>query len=382
MNFYTQNFKQVSINILSFLLKGIVVCAFLGSPIAAHAGVFSFIENAFRGDAVSRASANVASEFSVPTDINSQNMSLLKAAANYDPNPTKGKTSPTIVSNSALLAFVGPTGTIADIEGIESHHIHVYEVQDGDTLSEIAAMFDVSIETVARTNHLKTTSAVRKGQNLIILPVSGVLYTVARGDTLLSIANKFDVSIEDIMTHNAEIYADSVLMVGDELIISNNTNQYAQNSDESQGSNTAKTAQTIKTAQTRKTSPSGALIAPAQVPEYYGYYVKPVVDAIRTQGLHGYNAVDFAHKAGTPIIASAAGQVIITASSGWNYGYGNYVVISHENGTQTLYAHLDKIHVVPGDTVEQSQSIGTMGSTGRSTGPHVHFEIRGAKNPF
>ncbi len=364
MNFNSKQSRKVSVKILTLLLRGSIVCALFGSPIAAHAGVFSFVESVLGGDAVTQVSAYQVPELE---GVNTQNMSLLKAAAHFDPNPTKGKTSPTIVSNTALLAFVGPTGTIADIEGIESHHIHVYEVQDGDTLSEIATMFDVSVETVAWTNNLKVTSQLREGQNLIILPVSGVLYTVVKGDTLSGLSEKFDVSVDDLVAYNAEISSESELMIGDELII-------PEKATDDSSTNSSR--------QTPKTSPSGALAAASKVPEYHGYYVRPVIDGVRTQGLHGYNAVDLASTAGTEIVASAAGKVLIAATSGWNYGYGNYVVISHDNGTQTLYAHLNKVYVSPGDTVEQSETIGTMGSTGRSTGPHVHFEIRGAKNPF
>ena len=81
-------------------------------------------------------------------------------------------------------------------------------------------------------------------------------------------------------------------------------------------------------------------------------------------------------------MASAEGDVLISKSSGWNGGYGEYVVIKHANGTQTLYAHMSGVSVSVGDHVDQGQTIGNMGSTGKSTGTHVHFEIRGARNPF
>ncbi|HEU5114585.1 MAG TPA: M23 family metallopeptidase, partial [Candidatus Paceibacterota bacterium] len=85
---------------------------------------------------------------------------------------------------------------------------------------------------------------------------------------------------------------------------------------------------------------------------------------------------------GTPIHAAASGVVIIARSGGYNGGYGSYVVISHPNGTQTLYAHMSKVIAHQGDAVEQGDLIGLVGSTGKSTGPHVHFEVRGAVNPF
>jgi murein DD-endopeptidase MepM/ murein hydrolase activator NlpD len=103
---------------------------------------------------------------------------------------------------------------------------------------------------------------------------------------------------------------------------------------------------------------------------------------VRTQGIHGYNGVDLGAPAGTAVRAAAAGQVIISKASGWNGGYGQYIVVKHANGTQTLYAHLSANSVAAGATVAQGQLIGAVGNTGKSTGNHVHFEVRGAKNPF
>jgi murein DD-endopeptidase MepM/ murein hydrolase activator NlpD len=103
---------------------------------------------------------------------------------------------------------------------------------------------------------------------------------------------------------------------------------------------------------------------------------------VKTQGIHGHNAVDLASSYGTNIMAAADGTVIVAKIGGWNGGYGNYVVINHPNGTQTLYAHMSSISVSVGQGVTQGESIGRMGETGDATGVHVHFEIRGAPNPF
>jgi murein DD-endopeptidase MepM/ murein hydrolase activator NlpD len=111
-------------------------------------------------------------------------------------------------------------------------------------------------------------------------------------------------------------------------------------------------------------------------------FIHPVPGAVRTQGIHGNNGVDFAAGHGTTIRAAAAGEVIVSKSSGWNGGYGQYVVIRHNNGTQTLYAHFSENYVGVGAYVAQGEAIGAMGNTGRSTGTHLHFEVRGARNPF
>ena len=110
--------------------------------------------------------------------------------------------------------------------------------------------------------------------------------------------------------------------------------------------------------------------------------MRPIIGGRRTQGLHGYNGVDLGVSYGSPIYAAAPGTVIISRNGGWNGGYGKYIVVSHPNGTQTLYAHNSDNVVFAGANVIRGQVIGFVGSTGKSTGPHLHFEVRGARNPF
>jgi murein DD-endopeptidase MepM/ murein hydrolase activator NlpD len=182
-----------------------------------------------------------------------------------------------------------------------------------------------------------------------------------KGETLKSIAIKYKSDADEILSFNG-IEDSSRLVVGSSIIIPDGE---------------------IKTpvpssSGIRTTSPlrgvGGAL--------YEGYYIRPVVNAKKTQGLHGYNGVDFGATTGTPVIAAASGTVIVTKFGGYNGGYGNYIAISHRNGTQTLYAHLSSVLVVQGQYVTEGDVIGKIGSTGRSTGPHLHFEVRGAVNPF
>jgi murein DD-endopeptidase MepM/ murein hydrolase activator NlpD len=112
-----------------------------------------------------------------------------------------------------------------------------------------------------------------------------------------------------------------------------------------------------------------------------GYFIEPLLSYHKTQGLHGHNGVDLGAPVGTPILAAASGEVMISRM-GWNGGYGNYVVIQHDNGTQTVYGHASKLLVTEGQEVKQGQTIALVGSTGESTGPHLHVEVRGGKNPF
>jgi murein DD-endopeptidase MepM/ murein hydrolase activator NlpD len=238
--------------------------------------------------------------------------------------------------------------------------ISIYVVRENDTLLEIAAMFDVTVNTIMWANDIKRDTALQVGQTLTILPVTGIKYTVKTGDTLASIAKKYQGDAEEIAGYNG---LDGALAAGTEIIIPDGV--------------LATVAPVVSRPATTLSS-SGASQS-----QYAGYYMRPISGGVRTQGIHGYNGVDLAAPIGTPILAAAAGEVIISRQGGWNGGYGNYIVVKHANGTQTLYAHNSSNIVGIGQYVVQGQVIGYVGTTGRSTGSHVHFEIRGGpRNPF
>ncbi len=285
-------------------------------------------------------------------------MVLLESSFALDPSASRGGGDITIVDDSALEPDAGPLGTISEVENLSaSDQISIYVVRKGDTLSAIAEMFKVSVNTIVWANDLKRATDIKDGQILVILPINGVQHTVAKGETLQSIAKKYKGDLEEILQFN-DLTADQRLTVGDIVIV--------PDGEESAPAPSATTPRFVR---------GGG-------PEYVGYYLRPIRGGVRTQGLHGYNGVDLATASGEPIYASATGRVMIAKSVGWNGGYGNYIVIKHSNGTQTLYSHNAKNVVSVGQTVVQGQVIGYIGSTGKSTGPHVHFEIRGAKNPF
>ncbi len=113
-----------------------------------------------------------------------------------------------------------------------------------------------------------------------------------------------------------------------------------------------------------------------------GYYAQPLAGRL-SQGLHDVNAVDMSAPKGSTVHAAAKGIVIVAMDNGgYNGGYGNYIVILHPNGTQTLYAHLSQVTTTLGAMVHQGEPIALSGNTGESTGPHLHFEVRGATNPW
>ena len=318
---------------------------------------------------------------------NIQTMSMLKPAMNINPAPATGGGGITVVNNSALLPQEGPSGTIADIVKPKNGTIRIHVVQPGDTLSSIAALSDVPLTTILWANDLTKTSAIHVGDKLVILPVPGIQHVVKKGDTLETIATKYGSNAADIGNYNG--IDDASLVVGSTILVPDGELSNAQ---------IAVAAGTpAKTSTPKKKHSSGSLatgtaqfgpepahnVGPSGTATQISYYIAPLSNYIKTQGIHGYNAVDLAAPVGTPIMASADGEVIVAREGGWNGGYGSYVVISHDNGSQTLYSHMSSVTAYDGEAVSQGDVIGYVGRSGEATGPHLHFEIRdGIKNPF
>ncbi|MFA6050471.1 MAG: M23 family metallopeptidase [Candidatus Paceibacterota bacterium] len=330
-------------------------------PQNTHAGVLSFVGDLFGGNDARASNIPAASA----SGTNSQTMSLPRAPLNSNPTPTSTVANLSIVDDSALETSQGPGGTAKEIQDKQgSDTISVYTVRPGDTLSEIAFMFDVSPNTVLWANDLKSAKDIHPGDQLIILPISGLKYTVKKGDTLKSIAKITGGDVTDIISYNdlAPGYAPKV---GEVIIVPDGVMNSAP-----------------ATSGSKPSTGTGG----SKYTNYSGYFIKPTA-GIRTQGLHGKyrTGVDFGASIGTSIKASAAGRVLIAKMGGYNGGYGNYIVIQHANGLQTLYAHLSGIDVSVGTSVSQGQLIGRMGNSGNSTGSHLHFEIWGGVrswNPF
>jgi murein DD-endopeptidase MepM/ murein hydrolase activator NlpD len=254
-----------------------------------------------------------------------------------------------------------------DIDFPTSDTISVYEVKKGDTLSTVAKLFGVSKNTIIWANDLKSQT-ISPGDTLVILPMTGIKHTVKKGDTVLSIAKKYKADTDDITKFNG-IADDAPLTLGDTLLIPDGEIAVVATPSKSKASG-AKSV--IKT----KILSTYSLTAPS------GFLIRPVVGGRRTQGVHGHNGVDIASVPGTPILAAATGRVIVAKVGGYNGGYGNMIIMTHDGGIQTVYAHLRAVYVTSGQTITQGTVIGELGNTGRSTGPHLHFEVRGAKNPF
>jgi murein DD-endopeptidase MepM/ murein hydrolase activator NlpD len=346
-------------------------------PVAALALVIGLIALAPRASAFWPFYAPAAAEGNGP--IPSATTPVLAAALNLNPDPAQGPAPSDTSGDDSLVPHAGPEGVASPDQAVApvNAQISTYLVKAGDTLSEIAESYGVSVNTIIWANNL-SGKMIHPGETLVILPVTGIEHTVPKGETTASLAKKYGASAQDIADYNG--LGAGPLAAGTTLIIPN-------------GELAAAAPAAAKSAGAANAGAGGSAGSNTTGNPYRGgsgaeidnYYENPVPGAELSQGLHGENAVDLAIARGTAIHAVAAGTVIVAKNNGaWNGGYGNYVVIAHANGTETLYAHmkLGGVAVSVGQSVAQGQVIGYVGTTGDATGPHVHFEVRGALNPF
>ena len=232
--------------------------------------------------------------------------------------------------------------------------IITYTVQPGDTVHAIAKKFGVSPETVVWANgDLELHPDILKiGQELVILPVSGVYYQVQEGDTLEAVAKKFKADPQAIATyHLNHLSPPYTLTPGQMLVIPGGEKPYVPR---------------------RVHQYTGPI--PADASKGTGAFGWPVSGRITQIFWNLHRAVDIGAPAGTPVVAADSGFVVY---AGWDdSGYGNLIILDHGNGYVTLYAHLAEMFVSVGQSVAKGTRIGSVGSTGNSTGPHLHFEIR------
>jgi len=249
--------------------------------------------------------------------------------------------------------------------------IQEYVVADGDTISKIASKFGISVNTILWANNLSFSSYVKPGQKLVIPSMSGVIYKIAKGDTISKISQKYGIPAAKINEANG--LADGGLVVGKNLIIP--------------GGVLIETPKPRTVARApNQIPPKGSTLPSDNTPvSGTGRMIWPNGCQRITQYFKGWlhTGVDIACPWGTPLKAADSGRVSRVQYGTTGYGYN--VIIEHGGGISTLYGHMSSIDVVQGQYVEKGEVIGAEGSTGRSTGPHVHFEVRinGAKvNPL
>ncbi|MDR0561994.1 MAG: M23 family metallopeptidase [Spirochaetaceae bacterium] len=221
-----------------------------------------------------------------------------------------------------------------------------YTIQQGDTIGVMAQKFGLNQDTIISVNGITNARTLRVDQTLRIPNQDGILYFVKNGDTLSSVAKKFDTTMQSILMAN-ELFSEnlkanaSIFIPGAKLDLID--------------------LQEI----------NGDLFAwpvRGRITSNYGYRSSPFTG----QGRQFHSGMDIGVPMGTPIKAAMSGRVAI---AGYDSVYGNYVVISHHSGYRTLYGHMSVIRTKPGAYVETGERIGDAGSTGLSTGPHLHFTV-------
>jgi LysM repeat protein len=262
----------------------------------------------------------------------------------------------TISEDSALLSPNLPSTSLN--VNIRSKVIE-YIVEEGDVISTIAEKFSLRVNTILWANKLTDNDMIRPGDKLLILPTDGVLHKVKKGDTIEKIAKYYSSASDKIIESNALANAND-LIIDEYLIVPDGKVPPPPASAPKPFSRLA-SRNVFKIPSSSPSSSKKGMVWPTSgkvITQYFGW---------RHSGL------DIDGDYSSPIYAAEAGTITY---AGWGRGYGLHVKMSHGNGVETVYGHLSKLYVEQGDSVTKGQTLGVMGTTGWSTGTHLHFEVR------
>jgi murein DD-endopeptidase MepM/ murein hydrolase activator NlpD len=256
-------------------------------------------------------------------------------------------------STERLIAIDEDEISLDTIRSKVRDRVETYTVQNGDTLASISSRYAINENTIMWANNL-SSKKVSLGSKLKIPPVIGVVHRVEPGDTVYTVAKKYGVKAQNIVNFPFNEFKDDsfTLIAGSTLVVPDGV-VYSDESGPKDSYFFAKVVEGVRGSSNFIWPTRGAI---TQYPTVY------------------HMAFDIADNSAPAILASDSGTVIYSGCFSW--GYGCHIIIDHNNGYRTLYGHLSRRDVEQGDTVSQSQQIGVMGSTGRSTGTHLHFEIR------
>ena len=256
-----------------------------------------------------------------------------------------------LIVRSSLTPERDEFAVIGEVAGVDpaqfaALEVTSYTVEADDTLGEIALRYDLELDTLISFNQIEDVRRLQVGAVYQIPNRDGLLYTVRRGDSVASIASEHGTTINEIL--DANDLPTRLITAGQVLFVP--------------GARLNSTELRIILGElfawpTRGRFTSG-----------FGMRADPFTGLPRF-----HNGIDLANRVGTPIRAAASGRVVHVESQIGNYG--RFVIVRHPDGFQTLYAHLNDFSVRTGQYVERGQTVGTMGNTGRSTGPHLHFSV-------
>lgn len=297
-------------------------------------------------------------------------MSIMFAGITFGPLIVQQATAETTEASDLPSSVLrNSTGDVAfvteqseEVARFRGGEVVEHVVQSDETISTIADKYDLAQETILWENSLTLGSTIRPGQRLRILPTDGVMHRVQKGETVYTISKRYGLGTDDaaaqpIISFPFNTFADDntfALTTGQTIFVPGGVKPQAA---------------TLPVSVTRVTTPDAGSVSAS------GQFVWPASGYI-SQGFSWYHkAYDIASRGGGKILAADAGKIVV---AGWvdNSGYGNRVMIDHGNGFVTLYGHMSVVRVSVGQSVNKGDVIGDMGSTGRSTGVHLHFEIR------
>lgn len=290
-------------------------------------------------------------------------------------NANEGELDYISVAENDLMVMNATLNTLVPKDR-EKRGSESYIVMNGDTIGGIASKFSISVETVKWANNL-TSDMVKPGQELEIPPANGVLITIKKGDTLAGVTKKYAGNEQSIADFNWLDYP-FTLIEGQDLFIPDGKMPEAPKpvyasvpKSYVSGSYNASSSSGVVDPNVGKFLSWPAAGGRARISQYY------------KGTLH--RAIDIADSSLPNLLAAAGGTVIFAGCTGYcpplgstwgGSGYAWAVQIDHGNGYTTFYGHMKNIYVRTGQSVSRGEAIGQMGSTGRSTGPHVHFELR------
>lgn len=268
-----------------------------------------------------------------------------------------------IADTDGYLMKINPQTGSASRIGMTDYALHA--VESGETLSQIASRYSLGVETIMWENNIGNANMVVAGQKLIIPPVDGISYTTKTGDSLLKLSEVYKIDVDRIVAQN-NLTTDT-LAIGQHLFLPG-----------AKPIIVAKPVSVASSGSRPSSSSSATMYSSSSVPVGTKPFIYPTRGNI-TQGYRaGHYAIDIADTGKPPVWAAGSGTISKAYSGGWGGGYGNHVIISHSDGLETLYAHLDHLTVSEGQWVNQGDVVGQMGNTGRvygSTGIHLHWEV-------
>ncbi|MEK7565910.1 MAG: M23 family metallopeptidase [Patescibacteria group bacterium] len=273
---------------------------------------------------------------------------------NYPTSATSGEG--TAIPPSAILNMATAVMTETKESVKPRRDVTEYTVKSGDTVSAVAKNYGVDVDSIKYLNPKLDADDLTVGEVIKVPPVSGLVVTVKSGETIYSLAKKYSLaSAQPIVDWPYNSFADDekfTLAAGQTLVIPGGV----------PSEEIVRPVYQMTPSQTLFARGSGALSWPGNgiLSQYFSWY---------------HNGIDIANAAGTAVAAADSGRVVLSERGGWNGGWGSYIKIDHGNGLDSLYAHLSEANVNVGDNIGRGQLIGRMGSTGRSTGSHLHFTV-------